>query len=224
VSRQFEPVRRESTASFIARQLREAIMDHTLGPGDQLSEAALSEQFGVSRGPLREAMQRLVQEGLVRSEPNRGLFVKQLDESDIRDVYAARGAVEGTAAAMVVRSEDPATVKRLRAACQAMTRAAATGDAAALSDADFRFHEVLVTCSGSERLARMHRTLIVETRMCLTALQRTYRNPTELVEEHVRIVDAIEAGDLPLTLRRVEEHMEEALLRLVSPPVQTTGA
>jgi DNA-binding GntR family transcriptional regulator len=211
----FEPVHRESTASVIARQLRTAIMERTLQPGAQLSETALSAQFGVSRGPLREAMQRLVQEGLLRSEPNRGLFVIELDEADIRDIYVARAAVEGAAATMIARARIPAALRELRAACDAMTKSLELGDPAKLSDADFRFHDVLVQCSGSRRLARMHQTLIVETRMCLTALEGTYQQPLELVEEHIQIVDAIEAGDVKLTLKRVELHMDEALRRLI---------
>ncbi|WP_343051837.1 GntR family transcriptional regulator [Nocardioides panzhihuensis] len=211
----FEPVHRESTASLIARQLRTAIMKRSLPPGAQLSEAALSAQFGVSRGPLREAMQRLVQEGLLRSEPNRGLFVIELDEADIRDVYLARAAVEGAAASMIARARVPAALRELRAACDAMAHSLELGDPTALSDADLHFHDVLVQCSGSRRLARMQQTLIVETRMCLAALEGAYRQPLELVEEHRQIVDAIEAGDVGLTRRRVEQHLDEALRRLV---------
>ena len=70
-----EPVSRESTAGIIARQLREAIMTGTLPPGTQLGETDLAARFQVSRGPLREAMQHLVSEGLLRSERHRGLFV-----------------------------------------------------------------------------------------------------------------------------------------------------
>jgi len=211
---EFIPVHRESTASLIARQLREAIMNGRIPTGSQLSEAALSAQFGVSRGPLREAMQRLVQEGLLRSEPNRGLFVKELDEADIQDIYASRTAIEGAAAIIVLRSNDQESFQRLRLACQAMTDAAASGDLTTLSDADFRFHEVIVECARSPRLLRMHQTLIVETRMCLTALQGTYQDPDDQVKEHIRIADAIIAADEAETLRSVDDHMHEAIKRL----------
>lgn len=220
----FEPVHQESTAALIARQLREAIMDGRLSPGDQLSEAELSAQFGVSRGPLREAMQRLVQEGLLRSEKNRGLFVMVLDDSDIRDVYVARSTIEGAAAIRVLRAGEPAAIDQLRAACEQMTIAARTDNLVSLSDADLHFHEVLVGQSGSPRLMRMHRTLLVETRMCLAALQEKYRLPTDLVEEHIAIVDAIEHRDERLVLRRLEDHMEEALTRLLPSPAAPPGS
>ena len=161
-TRSFEPVHQESTAALIARQLRDAIMHGRLEPGAQLSEAELSAQFGVSRGPLREAMQRLVQEGLLRSERNRGLFVIELAGDDVRDIYAARSAIESAAATMILRAADPAALAELRSACASMTKAAKKKDMVGLSDADLRFHEVLVTQSGSPRLMRMHETLIVE--------------------------------------------------------------
>jgi DNA-binding GntR family transcriptional regulator len=213
-TRSFEPVHQESTAALIARQLRDAIMHGRLEPGAQLSEAELSAQFGVSRGPLREAMQRLVQEGLLRSERNRGLFVIELDDDDVRDVYAARSAIERAAAIMILRKADPGALAELRAACEAMTKAAKKKDMDRLSDADLQFHEVLVSQSGSPRLNRMHQTLIVETRMCMTALEDKYRVPVVLAAEHAAIVDAIEAKDEELTLRRIDDHMQDALTRL----------
>ncbi|MDQ3150864.1 MAG: GntR family transcriptional regulator, partial [Actinomycetota bacterium] len=85
-----EPVSRESTAAIIAERLRDAIMRGVFPPGTQLGEVDLAGRLGVSRGPLREAMQRLVQEGLLRGERHRGLFVIDLGLADVRDVYAAR--------------------------------------------------------------------------------------------------------------------------------------
>ena len=212
----FEPVHQESTAALIARQLREAIMFGHLAPGSQLSEAELSAQFGVSRGPLREAMQRLVQEGLLRSEKNRGLFVKILDDDDIRDIYIARSAVEGAAAILVLRANDAEAISQMRAVCEEMDRAVKRRDKVLMSDSDLHFHEILVQRSESPRLRRMHETLLVETRMCMTALEDKYRLPVAVVKEHFAIIDAIEQGDEALTLRRIDDHMQDALTRLTA--------
>lgn len=213
---QFKRVNRESTAGIITRQLREGIMYGHLPAGTQLSEASLAQEFGVSRGPLREAMQRLVQEGLVRSELNRGLFVKELDETEIRDLYLTRTAIETAAARAVAHGESAGEgAARLRARAAAMAAAAASGDLQALADADFAFHEELVSLAGSPRLHRVHETLMVETRMCMTALQGTYFDPEDQVAEHSRIVEAIASGDDAGLVREIEEHMQEALDRLV---------
>src|SRR3954468_19098287 len=98
---ELEPVPRRSTVEIIADQLRSAIMYGSLPPGSQLGEADLAAKLGVSRGPLREAMQRLVQEGLLRSERHRGLFVIDMDAADVRDVYQARLAIERAACQLI---------------------------------------------------------------------------------------------------------------------------
>ncbi len=209
-----EPISRESTAAIIARQLREAIMTGALQPGDQLGEAELAARFQVSRGPLREAMQRLVSEGLLRSERHRGLFVIELEPGDIYDIYAARAAIERAALIRIIRSDPAGAGARLREVLAEMAGAAGDGDSSAMSRADLRFHEELVALSGSRRLARMASTLLIETRMCLAALQRTDHSPADRVAEHTAIVEAVEAGDEQRALELLEAHMEDAITRL----------
>ena len=209
-----EPVDRESTAGIIAQQLREAIMNGLFKPGTQLGEAELARRFNVSRGPLREAMQRLVSEGLLRSERYRGLFVVDLEPGDVRDIYAARAAVERAAVLEVMRGDRDRIAARLDEAVWAMVAAAEDNDPTALSDADLRFHEVLIDASGSKRLARMARTLLIETRMCLAQLQTAYKRLDERVAEHGRITHAIRDGDTETALKLLEDHMEDAVQRL----------
>lgn len=222
-----EPVHRESTASIIARQLRDAIMNGSLPPGTQLGETELAARFEVSRGPLREAMQRLVSEGLLRSERHRGLFVIELEPGDVHDIYGARWAVERAAAIRVVRGTDIGPIaERLADAVQAMAQADEEDDPTALAEADLTFHETLIEASGSGRLVRMARTLLIETRMCLSALQSTYRKHyqgvDERIAEHNRIIEALRDGDEKLVLELLEAHMEDAVRRL-APGTSLTG-
>lgn len=212
---ELEPVQRRSTAAIVADQLRSAIMYGSLPPGSQMGEAELANRLGVSRGPLREAMQRLVQEGLLHSEPHRGLFVTSLEAEDVQDIYLARLAVERAACERIVRTHRVEAVAELTAAQVRIVGAVDGGDPEELAAADQEFHETLVRVSGSPRLQRMARTLLVEKRMCLTALQDKYQADAEaLVQEHQGIVDALEAGDEQLVVRRLEEHMNDALERL----------
>ncbi|GAB3584838.1 GntR family transcriptional regulator [Amycolatopsis endophytica] len=207
-----EPVSRESTAAIIARQLREAIMNGTFAPGTQLGETELAGRFQVSRGPLREAMQRLVSEGLLRSERHRGLFVIDLEPDDVHDIYSARFAIERAAVIRVLRHGDgEAVALRLMSAVEDMATAS---DGDAVAEADVRFHEELVAASGSKRLGRMARTLLIETRMCLSALHRTYATNEERVTEHKRIAEALASGDEEQTTALLEAHMEDAVQRL----------
>jgi DNA-binding GntR family transcriptional regulator len=212
---ELEPVQRKSTAAIVADQLRSAIMYGSLPPGSQMGEAELATRLGVSRGPLREAMQRLVQEGLLHSEPHRGLFVTSLEAEDVQDIYLARLAVERAACERIVRTHRVEAVAELTAAQVRIVGAARSGDPEELAAADQEFHETLVRVSGSPRLQRMAQTLLVEKRMCLTALQGKYQaDPEALVQEHQGIVDAIEVGDEQAVVARLEEHMNDALERL----------
>jgi DNA-binding GntR family transcriptional regulator len=211
---QLRPVPRRSTAELIADQLRSAIMYGSLAPGDQLGESELAGQLGVSRGPLREAMQRLVQEGLLRSERHRGLFVRELTPTDVRDVYVARLAVERTACELIMRGNRGEAVARLTPALERLAAAAASRDRNAMSDADQAFHQTLVSCAGNSRLERMAQTLLVETRMCLTVMQDVYPEPEELLDEHRRILDAIVDGAEEELLRLIEAHMVDTVERI----------
>jgi DNA-binding GntR family transcriptional regulator len=220
---ELEPVPRRSTVEIISDELRSAIMYGSLAPGAQLGEVDLATRLGVSRGPLREAMQRLVQEGLVRSEPHRGLFVITLDGKDVEDVYRTRLIIERAACQLVMAHNRGEAVVRLTEALAALVKAARQRDRIAISDADVAFHQVLVAASGSPRLERMAQTLLVETRMCLNVLQDKYPEPDELVEEHRKLVDAISDGDEVRLLRLTEEHMTDSIERLRAPHARHNG-
>lgn len=209
-----KPVVQETTPALIARQLRRAIGQGELAPGEQLNEAELSRHLGVSRGPLREAMQRLTQEGLLVSIRNRGVFVIEVTDDDVRDMYLARAAVERAAAARVIELGAADGGLRLLDIAETMRHAAAADDADALTEADVEFHALLVALAQSPRLSRMHNTLMVETRMCITALENRYSSHNIRYEEHHAIARAIRDGNAEDADRLLVEHMEDAVARL----------
>ncbi|MFI2231386.1 GntR family transcriptional regulator [Nocardia testacea] len=210
----FEPVDQRSTAEVIADKLREAIVRGGLGPGEQLGEADLAARFGVSRGPVREAMQRLVSEGLLHSIRNRGIFVIELTLADVVDIYRARTAIEGGALTLILDGRRDIAHEALEPSVAAMLDRAAAGDAAGVSDADRQFHEALVAAAGSPRLVRAARTLLIETRMCLGALQTTYPDLREQAQEHVALREAISAATPARVHRLLRDHMDDAVQRL----------
>ena len=209
-----EPLAQESTPSIIADKLRKAIGHGELKPGAQLGEADLARKLGVSRGPLREGMQRLTQEGLLVSIRNRGLFVTDMTPEDVRDMYLAREAVERAAARRIIDGDYNAAGEELLAIVEQM--AAAEGDPAAVGELDIAFHERLVKLAGSPRLSRMHQTSITETRMCIHALEETYAVSDVRVGEHKALAEAIRAGDPLLADDLLMAHMEDAITRLTT--------
>jgi DNA-binding GntR family transcriptional regulator len=210
-----EPLVRESTPSIIADKLRSAIGRGELRPGSQLREAELARELGVSRGPLREGIQRLTQEGLLTSIRNRGVFVIEMTPENVRDMYVARTAVERAAAEQVLRRDPVGAARRLLAVVDRM--AAAVPDEAAIGEADIEFHQELVILADSPRLSRIHRTLLTETRMCMGALQDAYATPEERVAEHRELAEAIGSGDARRADRILVAHMDDTVARIAGP-------
>ena len=210
-----DPVVQESTPAIIARALRRAISDGTFGPGDQLGEAALARSLGVSRGPLREAMQRLTQEGLLVSHRNRGLFVPELTAESVSDMYLLRTTIETAALDRILETGVGAeTADALDRAVDAMAVLADEPRSAAMVAADLDFHHELVEAANSPRLSRVHETVLVETSMCLHAMSATYTDATSRLSEHRRIADAIRAGRAGRARALLVEHMDDGHARV----------
>lgn len=210
------PVAQESTITIIARLLREAVATGEFEPGQQLTEAALAATFGVSRGPLREAMQRLTQEGLLVSHRNRGLFVMELDEPTIRDIYLARCAVERTAVRTIVESGRGPEAAALLDLVEEMRAFGDDPAGEAVAALDMTFHQSLVELSDSPRLVLMHGTLLTQVRLCLAWMQGSYESVTHRAAEHQGIAAALVAGDATLADERLMAHMEDGLRRLLA--------
>lgn len=213
-----DPVERRATADIIADLIRERIMDGSFAPGEQLGEAQLAEQLDVSRGPVREALQRLIQEGLLDSRPHRGVFVVDLGADDVTDVYRARLAVEREAIRVVCETRDPAELERLDALLERMVKAAESGRWARLAELDREFHQAVVDAAHSRRLTRMFRTLITETRLCLAGLRPAYPRRADLVDEHASLLETLRKGDTGTALDQIDEHLDAAVRSLLDPP------
>jgi DNA-binding GntR family transcriptional regulator len=165
-------------------------------------------------------MQRLIQEGLLRAERNRGVFVVELDHDDARDVYLARGAIERAAAVIVTKQRPGAVVEELQHIVDQL--AASIGGAwADVITHDLAFHQTLVEAAASERLSRMFRTLVAETRLCLIRLEPFYPGVTEVAEEHQAILDAVRSGDPRRADRLLQLHMDASAARLSVPKAAT---
>jgi len=203
---------------MVTDRLRDGIVNGTLEPGTQLSEVDLAHSYGVSRGPVREAIQRLVQEGLLRSEPHRGVFVPVLSDADVADVYRARAAVESAALRLLLStSTSQSSYELLDRHVREMEAAGSRGDWEAVGRLDLEFHTALVASSGSQRLQRMFTTLISETRLCLAALAGAEARH-DLVAEHRAICDGIRDGDTERAVAALEKHYDDAVEELTSTP------
>jgi DNA-binding GntR family transcriptional regulator len=218
-----EPLQLQSTPALIADRLRSEILEGRFPPQTQLAEVELARQLQVSRGPIREAMQRLIQEGLLRAERNRGVFVVELGPDDARDVYLARGVIERAAAAIVTREQPEAALTELQGIVDQIAASAGGGWSEVITH-DLAFHQTLVEAAGSERLSRMFRTLIAETRLCLIRLKPLYQRGTQVVGEHQEILEALRAGNRRRVDGLLRTHVEASAARLSPRPAPSAGA
>lgn len=213
-SRPFGKISSPSMPDMVADKIRAAIACGELAEGQQLAEVELAGNFGISRPTLREALQKLVQEGLLTAIPHRGTFVVEISDQDVVDIYNARRAIESSAALALVATPQPAVLKVLMGTYEAMTAAVGTGATRDLTAADQRFHEVLVDSLNNVRLKKMTQTFLVETRLCIARLEGKYALPQDAVDEHLEIIRAIEGGNAIKVLEAVDTHMDNAILLL----------
>jgi DNA-binding GntR family transcriptional regulator len=176
--------------------LRAMILDNHLPPGAQRLEAELAVELGMSRTPVREAMLRLQQDGLVSVTPRHGMRVAPISASDMRDIYDVLESLEPKAAELLARrglaGEELAPLSR---ACDAMEAAIAAEDRPAWAAADEAFHRGLAELCGNRRLAAMAMQVWDQShraRMFTLAMRPL---PARSTAEHRATLEAIRAGD-----------------------------
>ncbi|HEY5832416.1 GntR family transcriptional regulator [Streptomyces sp.] len=209
------PVRRKTLTSQVTELIRDDLLRGKYPPGHQLNEVELAASLGVSRGPIRETLARLVHEGLLLSQPHRGVFVPLLGEEDIVDIYFAREALEAAAFRRVISSTaSPELVGLLDATVDEIARAAERGDWPTVGDLDVRFHSLVIEAAGSPRLNRMFGTVISETRLCLNLMADVDPARRDLVHEHHELTRLVAGNDVDAALATLERHFADAVVTL----------
>ncbi len=185
----------------------EAIDSHAYVPGDRLVESELAERFGVSRTPIREALQRLETQGLLTRD-GRSLIVASLDHTQMAELYVVRGNLEGLAARLAARHATPEEVGVLRDMLE--QDEAHLNDPDALSRANRRFHKQIHLASHNrflvQQLDLVHRSMALLATTSIAAEGR----PQDTLAEHGQIVSAIEAGDGDAADKALRDHISKA--------------
>jgi GntR family transcriptional regulator, trigonelline degradation regulator len=203
VERNPAPVRTQ-----VLDNLRQAIVERQLVPGQRLIERELVELTGVSRTSIREALRELAAEGLVTAIPNKGTVVARVSAEEARQLYEVRSALEGLAGRLFVQNATQAQRNALVKAMQRIERLAAKG--APLINAKDSFYEVLFEGGGNEALrsvtAGLHARVSVLRALSLSVPGRAAQSLQEMRD----IVDAVLAGDADAAARACSRHVEEA--------------
>lgn len=203
-------------------RLRDAIINAGLSPGEPLSETRISKALGISRTPVREALQQLAKEGLVQVIPGRAVTVASLSMQEVLDTVHVRELLEPEVARLAAEAMSADALKTLQELTQEMVRAAKAGDRPAWSKADIQWHEILCTTCPNRLLGEL----------VLQARNRMHHKGSDehvtdqyLIDgtmEHKEVVDAIVAGDGETAEKLMREHIrqvrENMFVRLFSRP------
>jgi len=187
-------IQRRSTTEQATDAVRQAILSGQLLPGMPLREAAVAAELGVSRSTLREAARTLAGEGLVRYQMNRGIVVTEITAEDVRDIYAARSAVENAGVDALTASRDPALYAKLADLVTDIEDAFAAGDADRVLECDRLFHATLVAAAGSRRLSELHASLQQEMRLALTLAEHASDRLGRTADDHAGLLEALHVG------------------------------
>jgi DNA-binding GntR family transcriptional regulator len=191
----------------VAERMRRAIILSELPAGLHLEEPALAQKFGVSRIPIREALIRLEQEGLVRVEPRRGAFIVGMTVDDIGDVYEFRLLVERHAARRAAERIDNDGINLLQDLVDEMDEALRRGEQSAMVVPDVSFHRQIVVESGSRQLLVAWERLAGLIEAILSVTDETYRDAPQALNGHQLIIDALANRDGEEAARHIEEHL-----------------
>jgi len=210
-----KPIRRNTLSTQVAEQLRDWIRDGTLPAGAQLNEMELADRLGVSRGPIREGLQRLIQEGLLDSQPHRGVFVPVFSDEDLIDIYYAREVIEAAAVRRIMAAARPTDLlPTLEQTVSEMSHAVKLDDWPKVADLDMRFHTQMVAAAGSPRLIRMFTSVITETQLCLSMLAGVEPARQDLLPEHRLLAQLVMGEDIDEAVRAIAVHFSDAVVSL----------
>jgi DNA-binding GntR family transcriptional regulator len=211
------PAGRTTLVARAYASIRRRILDNVYPPGHQVLEQALAEELGISRTPVREALVRLAEEGLVEVVPRHGMRVLPVSPVDMAEIYTVLAALE-SAAAEIVASRHPSEddLRPLMKATRDMEGALKRDDLDAWADADERFHQTLVALAGNRMLTqtvanfwdRAHRARMVTLRM--------RPKPVNSTHEHMALVERLRAGDAVGAVEANRAHRSRASRELLA--------
>jgi DNA-binding GntR family transcriptional regulator len=194
-------------------EIREGLIEDTLNgrlaSGERIVETRIAQRFGVSQGPVREALRDLELCGFVVSSPFRGTQVRKLSTADLLEIYPVRAAVEAVAARMAAERIDDATLAHLETLLATMREAASFDDPYAQANADGAFHHAIIKAAGNSVLEHVWQTMRLSITTSMTQAV-TIRSPKEIAERHVPVLAALRARDPLQAEAAIRQHIEES--------------
>lgn len=207
-------VQSNSLPALVQVEIEQLILSGELAAGERINESDLAMRFGTSRGPVREALRGLEESRLVRSEKNRGVFVREVSVTEADEIYDVREALDQLIGQRVAERATPQQLRDLEAVLDEMDRATAVQDVKSYHALNLRFHDMLVDFAGNARLTESYRLL---TKGLLLYRLRGLQNGGGLPvsnTEHKAVVAAVAAHDGLRAGRLLRQHAAASRARM----------
>jgi DNA-binding GntR family transcriptional regulator len=198
---------RVSTAARVADLLRRRISSGEIEPGSRIVELDVAREFSVSRSPIREALLKLSEEGLVQILPYRGAIVVALRREQINELLEFRLALERFALERLLAGRDRKALDMLKEHVVEISDAIAAKDFKRAVEADLETHRAIVALAGNQLLAQAYDGLLTRIRIYIRITSAYYERVEDLADEHVALLDAVERGDAGLAQRILDAHI-----------------
>jgi DNA-binding GntR family transcriptional regulator len=196
-----------SLVSQAYKELKRIILEHQIPQGGKLNEGEIAAALGISRTPVREAINRLEKEGLVQMFPQRGAFVVQYSEKDVYELFLIRENLEGLAAYLAAEKIGEEDMARLESRLKGFKEPYGRRDIQRYAREDFKFHQDIIMLSGAKRLINLLSTLYDHIRIFrLTPIGLSSRMKTSLAQ-HRQLIEAFRKGDAEEAGRQMREHI-----------------
>ncbi len=206
----FENISQQTIESQVLDRLREAILIGYFPAGSQLNQVQVAALFGVSRGTVRAALNKLEKENLVVNVPHRGSFVAPLDKKTIHDLYSVRAVLEGYAVRLAVECCQEEDLARFTQAVKDIQAAARRGDTEEVVRLDFFIHKFFVDLSDNSFLIQTWSTINMHVRRVLAFRHRSYPDLIEIADSHEPFINLLIHKDVEQAVRMMEAHIIDA--------------
>ena len=201
--------------SRVYNLIRIDLLNGVYEPGESLVEKKLSEELGVSRTPVREALRQLELEGLVKSVPNKGVTVRGISQQDIQDIYTIRMMIEGLAARWAAEKITPEEMEELKEAVELEEFYTAKSNYGNLLQFDTRFHDTIFKASKSKPLMYTLSTFHSYVQKARKVSMCSPERAAAALEEHKAIMQAIIDRDADRAEKLMTQHVKNASLNLL---------
>ncbi|MBD3679989.1 MAG: GntR family transcriptional regulator [Rhodobacteraceae bacterium] len=202
----------------VADALRELILEGKLAGGEKIREKELTELFGVSRTPLREAMKILASEGLIELIPNRGAVVSEPTASELADAFPILAALEGIAGAQAAERASDEEIAEICRLTENLRTSLEAHDRPGYFEINQAIHNAILAASRNETLRRTHATIARQVHRARYQANLSRDRWEKALSEHEQIAEALSRRDVERTSRLLSDHMMAKLSTVLQAP------